>query len=961
MLNSVTKKPFSGSLNKVTAKEGNMGKPLRKIDITQLKHPKKKRKNNPAIGLVSNQTEPLQVHKTKKYTADEHIALELSPDPNKIKIRKVVQWLSGSEPEREKALKELKKMAKPTFDEHSTPQLQFDSKRAKVENIIDQGLSGGEQESKQALKQLKNMQTPFLNWAGKPERASFEVPTVSLHTHERIDPRAVIERVRKTNTVNYEQLSLFKKEQLTHENSAIDFYQHEKHWKNRLIAGDSLLVMNSLMEKEGMAGKVQCIYMDPPYGIRYKSNFQPFTSKRDVKDTDKDEDLTAEPEMLKAFRDTWELRIHSYLSYLRDRLLLARELLTESGSCFVQISDENVHLVRNLMDEIFGKDCFVVSFPVKKKGSQKSSLIAPVNDYLLWYSKSKKSSELIKYRSLFVKRPFDSDNLDGFRDVEINNQDYSLKDLKNPKGELFDYSSNPSKVSIDYPEVKFFRADPLQCGGVRKNQSVPFIFKGTEFKPKEGSCWKTTAVDRDGKPSGMKLLAKNNRLVVKGRNLYYRRYFSDFEYKALSNWWDNLGGASNQIYVVQTNEEIIQRCILMTTDPGDLVFDPTCGSGTTAYVAEKWGRRWITCDTSRVATTLAKQRLMTSVFDYYKLKNQDEGISSGFQYKTVPHITLGSIANNEPPKEEVLYDQPLKDTKKARVTGPFTVEAVPSQAVLSVGQEQNFSFKYEWLEEARKSGIKGKKGIATDMNFARLEKLPGFKYLHAEGETTNPRKILISFGPEHAPMDKRHVELALKEMESRKEKVDILAFVSFHFDPSASRLIDEYQLKHTKAIQIQMNMDLQSADLKKKTSSESFWLVGAPDVEIKLSSKKEEYTVEVQGWDYYNPATGKIESGGQSKIAMWLLDTDYDGKAVFPRQVFFPMAGKKDGWAKLAKSLKSEIDMNLIEKYRGTRSLPFEAGKHQKVAVKIVDDRGIGSLKVLDLSKAKKQLLRKVA
>ena len=940
MLNSVTKKPFSGSLNKVTAKEGNMGKPLRKTDITQIRHEKKKRKNNPAIGLVSNQTEPLQVHKTKKYTADEHIALELSPDPNKIKIKKIVQWLSGSEPEREKALKELKKMAKPTFDEHSTPQLQFDSKRAKVENIIDQGLSGGEQESKQALKQLKNMQTPFLNWAGKPERASFEVPTVSLHTHERIDPRAVIERVRKTNTVNYEQLSLFKKEQITPENSAIDFYQHEKHWKNRLIAGDSLLVMNSLMEKEGMAGKVQCIYMDPPYGIKYGSNFQPWTNKRDVKDK-KDEDLTAEPEMLKAFRDTWELRIHSYLSYLRDRLLLARELLTESGSCFVQISDENVHLVRNLMDEIFGKENFITQITFQKTGSLPSNYMSNVCDYLVCYARNKK---IMKWNHLYIDRLSFPYLPKGYNFIEAENRD-SYVPISKENNTIAYFENNKDVI---------FQSVSMESAGKSEVGSMELKIDGKTFKPRSNAHWKTTL-------QGINNLHQKGRILFSKNSIRYKMMLQDFPVASLTNIWSDLMGATNLKYVVQTNEKVIQRCILMTTDPGDLVFDPTCGSGTTAFVAEKWGRRWITCDTSRVATTLAKQRLMTSVFDYYKLKNQDEGISSGFQYKTVPHITLKSIANNEPPQQEVLYDQPLKDTKKARVTGPFTVEAVPSQAVLSVGQEQNFSFKYEWLEEARKSGIKGKKGIATDMQFARLEKLPGFKYLHAEGETTNPRKILISFGPEHAPMDKRHVELALKEMESRKEKVDILAFVSFHFDPSASRLIDEYQLKHTKAIQIQMNMDLQSADLKKKTSSESFWLVGAPDVEIKLSSKKEEYTVEVQGWDYYNPATGKIESGGQSKIAMWLLDTDYDGKAVFPRQVFFPMAGKKDGWAKLAKSLKSEIDMNLIEKYRGTRSLPFEAGKHQKVAVKIVDDRGIGSLKVLDLSKAKKQLLRKVA
>ncbi|MDE0518128.1 MAG: hypothetical protein OXH36_01030, partial [Bdellovibrionales bacterium] len=350
---------------------------------------------------------------------------------------------------------------------------------------------------------------------------------------------------------------------------------------------------------------------------------------------------------------------------------------------------------------------------------------------------------------------------------------------------------------------------------------------------------------------------------------------------------------------------------------------------------------------------------MTSVFDYYKLKNQDEGISSGFQYKTVPHITLKSIANNEPPKEEVLYDQPLKDSKKARVTGPFTVEAVPSQVVHGVGQEKKTSFKYEWLDEVRKSGIRGKKGIATDMNFVRLEKLSGFKYLHAEGETKNPRNVIISFGSEHSPLDKRQVELALKELKEKKAKPDILVFAAFYFDPEASRLISEQSQKNPKAVQIQMNMDLQTSDLKKKTSNDSFWLIGSPDVEVKNNPKKDEYTVEVHGWDYYNPSSGAIESGGKNKISMWILDTDYDGRAVFPKQVFFPMAGKSDGWTKLAKSLKSEIDENLIEKYRGTKSLPFKQGKNKKMAVKIIDDRGIESLKVLNFPKHKANGLKK--
>jgi len=872
-----------------------MRKLARKIDITQFKHKKKTRKNNPLVGLVSNKTEPLKTEKKKKYV----------------------------------------------FDEHLSPELQFDPKRAKIENIIDQGLSGSEQEAKMTLEQLRKMQEPYLNWTGKAERTSFEVPTVSLHTHEKIDSRAIIEQVRKTNAVNYEQLSLFKEEQIIPENEAIDFYKHDKGWSNRLVAGDSLLVMNSLLEKEGMAGKIQCIYIDPPYGIKYGSNFQPFTNKRDVKDKS-DKDLTAEPEMLKAFRDTWELGIHSYLTYLRDRLLLSRELLTESGSCFVQISDENVHLVRNLMDEIFGVENFVSEIIFRKKQMPLGTkYLETSSDFIIWYAKDKNK---LKYNQLYLKKNIEGDSI--WKWVELSNGE--RRQLN--KQEICNHQLLPKNSKIF--QDKFLEESKNAVGKFQ----YEVIYNGERYFPKRGG-WVTHE-------EGMKNLIKKNRIVKRGNSLGYILYYDDYPVTPLMNVWNKIGSPTGMIYVVQTNFKVMERCILMTTDPGDIVLDPTCGSGSTAYVAEKWGRRWITCDTSRVAITLAKQRLMTSAFDYYKLKNQDEGISSGFQYKTVPHITLKSIANNEPPKEEILYDQPLKDNKKARVTGPFTVEAVPSQIVQGMGQEKNISFKYEWLDEVKKSGIRGKKGIATDMDFARLEKLSGFKYLHAEGETKNPRKIIISFGPEHSPLDKRHVELAFHELQNKQDKPDILAFASFHFDPEASRLISEKSSDKLKMIQIQMNMDLQTSDLKKKaSSSEGFWLIGSPDVEIKngIGKMNDEYAVEVHGWDYYNPSSGKIESGGQNKIAMWVLDTDYDGRAVFPRQVFFPMAGKGDGWTKLAKTLKSEIDENLIEKYKGIKSLPFKKGLNKKIAVKIIDDRGIASLKICDFPKNQNTHLKKVA
>jgi len=856
---------------------------------------------------------------------------------------------------------------------------------------------------------------PQLQWAGKAEHTSFEAPTVSLHVHERIDPCTIIEAVKKRNgDKQVEQLLLFDVERQEPLRQAIDFYKHAHGWSNRLVAGDSLLVMNSLLEKEGMAGKVQMVYLDPPYGIKYGSNFQPFVNRRDVKDG-KDEDLTAEPEQIRAFRDTWELGIHSYLTYLRDRLLLARELLTESGSIFVQISDENVHHVRELMDEVFGADCFIVTIPLKKKGSQKSGLMDPVNDFILWYGRSKRSESKTKYRQLYASRDISADDLSGFRFVELaNGSIVKLTELKAPDGSSFKYEEQPSKVSDHYPGARFCRPDPLTSGGERKNQSLPFTYQGRAYEPGTGRCWKTKVVDTDGILPGMSKLAISGKLMATETMLYYKRYFDDFKYTALSNWWDNLGGASMPTYVVQTNPEIIQRCLLMTTDPGDLVFDPTCGGGTTAFVAEQWGRRWITCDTSRVALTLAKQRLMTAVFDYYELAHPSEGVGSGFKYKTVPHVTLKSIANNPDIKEgmtrkqideaiarhapqETLYDQPFVDRKKTRVSGPFTVEAVPAPAVKSVDSvlgvvdsEAGSSTSHyspstdhcadssvarsgetlrqgEWRDELLRTGIRGKKG--QHLRFARLEPLPGCRWLHADGETRpsdegadgvresgtaySPQRIVVSFGPEHAPLEQRQVAQAIEEAQTLVPKPKIIVFAAFQFDPEAAKDIDETNWPGVTLLKAQMNADLLTDDLKKKrASNESFWLIGQPDVQIKRLAKGEDkgkVSVSVHGFDYYNTKTGGIESGGEAQIAVWMLDTDYDGRSLYPRQVFFPMAGANEGWARLAKNLKAEIDEERIEAYRGTVSLPFEPGERKRIAVKIVDDRGIESLKVMEV------------
>jgi adenine-specific DNA-methyltransferase len=800
---------------------------------------------------------------------------------------------------------------------------------------------------------------PALQWAGKAEHTSFEVPTVSLHVHERIDSRTILDAVRKKNGAPL-QVSLFEQ---PGENpplrEAIEFYQHRHNWSNRLIAGDSLLVMNSLLEKEGMGGKVQMVYLDPPYGIKYGSNFQPFVNKRKVEDG-RDEDLTAEPETLKAFRDTWELGIHSYLTYLRDRLLLARDLLTDSGSVFVQIGDENLHRVRCLLDEVLGSENFIAVINFKTMMPLESGEIESVFDYLCWYSKDKKA---LKYRNLFTAKSVGLGSEFVFADTDDGEYRRLTKDELNN----FEKTAETERI---------FKRSDLASSGYTPSCTFPIEFEGQTFETSGGKSWRTTA-------NGVERLRMANRLFVLGEKLYFKMYLKDFGYGSLVNSWQDTIEFKSRIYVVQTTQTVIERAMLMTTDPGDLVFDPTCGSGTTAFVAEQWGRRWVTCDTSRVAVTLAKQRLMTALFDYYTLAHPTEGVASGFVYKTVPHLTLKSIANNPELRDgmsrqqidhviarhaepETLYDQPIEDKNRVRVTGPFTLEAVPAPMVISIDDIETDNStpadgsvarsgetlrQAEWRDELMKTGIRGKGG--QKIEFGRVEPFPGTRWLHAIGETKEsaPQRVAIVFGPEHAPIEQRQVEMAIEEASRLVPKPKLVVFAAFQFDPEAAKDIDETNFPGVTLLKAQMNTDLLTEDLKKKrASNESFWLIGQPDVrleKIKSGDAKGKYKVDVVGFDYYDTKTGTIVSGGTAKIALWMLDTDYDGRSLYPHQVFFPMAGEKDGWARLAKNLKAEINQELIEAYRGNTSLPFTPGEHRRVAVKIVDDRGIESLKIV--------------
>ena len=739
----------------------------------------------------------------------------------------------------------------------------------------------------------------------------------------------------------------------------VEFYEHEQNWSNRMILGDSLLVMNSLAQREALKGKVQMIYMDPPYGIKFNSNFQWSTTSRDVKDGKADH-ITREPEQVKAFRDTWRDGIHTYLTYLRDRLCVCRDLLGETGSVFVQIGNDNLHRVRLLLDEVFGEENFVSMVQVQKTGSQASRLLANTVDFILWYAKTR---DRVKYRPCYGEREAGHASSDRYDQIEL------------AIGVERRLSKDELARTVDIPEGRIFQHTSLVSSGATSSEQS-FQFRGIRFEPGPNNHWKTTV-------EGLARLGLAGRLAIGRTTIRYKRYLADFALLPLNDRWESLQIGTGLTYVVETAPSVIQRCIIMTTDPGDLVLDPTCGSGTTAYVAEQWGRRWITCDTSRIAITLAKQRLMTALFDYYELAHPEEGVSSGFRYKTVPHITLKSIANNPEIKEgmsrkeidaaikkyadqETLYDQPFIDNSKARVTGPFTVEAVPAPVVkplmeiesdqpadASISRSGETLRQAEWRDEILKTGIRARSG--EKILFSRVEPLQGTHWLHAEAETREdtPQKAVISFGPEYAPLEQRQVALAIEESLSLVPKPKVIIFAAFEFDPEAAKDVDETNWPGITLLKAKMSEDLLTEDLKKKrASNDSFWLIGQPDIlleKIKEGDDKGKYWVEVLGFDYYNPRTGTVDSGGAERIAMWMLDTDYDGRSLFPRQIFFPMSGPKDGWSKLARNLKAEIDEDLIQAYHGHLSLPFEPGPHERIAVKIVDDRGIESLKLMDV------------
>jgi adenine-specific DNA-methyltransferase len=828
-------------------------------------------------------------------------------------------------------------------------------------------------------------QDPELFWMNKygPDDKDdrLRVDIRSLYRSEHIAPEKIIEGLYKVVESDNAQPNLFDIADLFGNNVAADelekplsYYKQADGWTNRIIQGDSLLVMASLAEREGLAGEVQTIYFDPPYGIKYNGNWQIRLNDPKLGSESSDQHLSGEPEQIKAFRDTWELGIHSYLSYIRDRLLLAKELLNPTGSVFVQISDENFHLVRSLLEEIFGADNYVVTLLVKKKGSQKSGSIAPVNDYVLWAAKDITKA---KIRQLYEPRDLDAETLEEFKTVELpDGRIFPIKAIEH-NGKKLDYRLSPKKLFEDFKGARLFRPWPITNGGERANQMDPVEWKMQKFDPPRGRCWSYRSKAKNGETKEqipMNRLAAAERLYATGKSLDGKRYLDDFPFKTRSNWWDGLGGASNPIYIVQTNDTIVTRCLLMTSDPGDLVLDPTCGSGTTAFVAEQWGRRWITIDTSRIAVNVAKTRLLTKTFPHYKLADEEgESIRLGFQYKEVPHITLASIANDEPPDSTKLYDQPIPDNTRLRVAGPFTVEtlqeyepASPS-AIASMDSgtnaEENQRLEERIFAHLQSAGIKtGDK--RENAVFHHVENLEGGEALHATGffkdEKGKDRKAYFHIGPKYGTVSRQAINAAVKECRDQGD-ADWLVILGFSFESTEVKTAITTSHGPFQVTRVRMADDLmQEGLIKKDKKAASFVTIGEP--EIKLNKQGKTATVEIQGIDIYDPITDQVKSRDVADIAYWMLDPDYDGSNFFPRQIFF-CGGDKDeyddwkkGLSRLAadgtkkkvqRTLRIEIDDEAFDSLYGHESRPVEVKKGQKLAVRVISQFGEETTKVL--------------
>ncbi len=946
--------------------------------------------------------------------------------------------------------------ARYAYSPHLTPTLQLDpsGEPDKLDALVDKATKATLTAAEATrLRQALRVKEPTLEWAGKREqrdREFFEVDPVALHIHERVSARAIIRAALREDV----QRDLFADPQQPYK-EAVQFYKHDVDWANRLILGDSLQVMSSIARRENLAGKVQMIYMDPPYGIKFSKNIQ--VDVRGDGEGSSNPVATQQTEAIRTFGDTWHLGVHSYLEYLKQRLIASRELLADSGSLFVQISDENLHRVRALLDEVFGAENYSGLIAYSATTGQTSGRLAQITDYLLWYAKDRKQQY---YQQLYRVVP------------GIDNPRERYVCVETPRGEIFDLSVEQKEGRAPIPEGRLLKLEnPTSQSGSEKSRK-PFSAFGTTFKPSGSRGW-TSSVDE-----GLPRLLRAERLHRQGNGLWWKSYRDRGRLTPLSSlWMDTRFNAfgDSKVYVVQTPSTVIERCILMTTKPGQIVLDPTSGGGTTAFAAEKWGRRWIAVDSSRVAVSLARQRLLVASLPAFKIRGAKPGAqlnpAAGFECEQFPYISQQSITTNtaidaiaapfdvqlaealeecnetlvevsretraklarkieefvslngkrafgeterrrwclpESPFEhydvpfdvdelwpnrlqlaveryreilrqkrtaieaeiertataEPLIDQPKVLSRVLRVSGPFTVEGVRPEE-LSLAHEGLFDETPADLEdddEADHTRIEQsnshvyldrmvkliRQDGVTFLNnqhrkFARVEQLyttAAGSALHAEGEwesgdAIESLAVAISFGPQYGPVSVQQVEDLLHSTKRHKD----LVIAGFSFDADATALIHEHSHPKLRIYQAYIRPDINPAMdglLKDTPNSQLFTVFGTPEVQL-LRTAGDEHVVELKGVDIYDPVANTVRSSGADKVAAWFLDSDFDGRCFCVTQAFFP---DQDAWEKIAKALGSVADADAFEAFKGTTSVPFAAGKHKRIAVKVIDPRG---------------------
>ncbi|MFA5786965.1 MAG: site-specific DNA-methyltransferase [Actinomycetota bacterium] len=765
---------------------------------------------------------------------------------------------------------------------------------------------------------------PVLFWAGKRNRR--EVPVLPLQRNEIVSESRIaqiIERTRravleKSGTARQGHLFADLEKTLREGDRAkrVEFYTHDEGWKNKLICGDSLPVIESLLHYENLRGKVQMIYIDPPYGIKYDSNFQQRVdmTKNDEKDA-ADDVLT-----IKAFRDTWSLGIHSYLSYLQERLYICRELLTESGSIFLQMGDENAHITRTLLDEVFGAGNFVAEVIFYKTSGKGAAGLDAVFDRLLWYAKEKPS---IKYRQLYMPRP-----------QHTLQEQYTLVELRDGTVRRITGEENAGTVVLPNAARRFMPGD-LSSQGESEEGAEPFEFEKVKYYLPPNTHWKTGL-------EGRKRLAAKRRLFPVGKRLRYKRYAEDFPLAPYTNIWDDTvisGFGAAKLYAVQTSPKVVERCILMTTDPGDLVFDPTCGSGTTAACAELTGRRWITCDTSRVAVNVARQRLVSAVLPQYKTRNGK--VSGNYLYRTVPHITLKSLAYDLEPEKVELVDQPEVDKDAIRVCGPFDVMSLGRY---SVEDWKGYVVREPGIGEAAKLENYIEVICRLYRKDAAIQGATGL--IHAVAETEKA-KIAISVGPLSGRVTAKQINDAVQDaLASGILEVHVLGWA---FESNVGEV--KSQLEKRGKVKVELIMirpDTLAEGLKATQPEMLFSPLALPDIEVTVAKngKEKHLRVTLNGVALFDRKRRSTEykRADSGYVSAWYLDEDYDGDCFVDCQMFFDF--KKTPNIKAA--LKAEMDPE--EFSLKLTSEPFPVRGYKRIAVKVVDVYGNESTVLRDLA-----------